>query len=167
MIRWERQQDGNWLGLSGELLVATVAKDAVRKGTVALDHHCVEASQGLAQGSWTPILLDRCSPSCRGILGEVARGGGAPPGRDATGITERCQGARAQVPTAQERREGSRLMTEAHWRQPSARQTRCADCTSIRYAVGVVSTGEPSREPPSERTSTPNTRLPYNARADF
>jgi hypothetical protein len=31
MIRWERQQDGNWLGLSGELLVATVAKDASEK----------------------------------------------------------------------------------------------------------------------------------------
>lgn len=31
MIRWERQQDGNWLGLSGELLVATVAKDAAEK----------------------------------------------------------------------------------------------------------------------------------------
>src|SRR3954463_11289390 len=31
MIRWERQQDGNWLGLSGELLVATVAKDAFEK----------------------------------------------------------------------------------------------------------------------------------------
>src|SRR5215207_5691115 len=31
MIRWERQQDGKWLGLSGELLVATVAKDASEK----------------------------------------------------------------------------------------------------------------------------------------
>ena len=31
MIRWERQQDGNWLGLSGELLVATVAKQAAEK----------------------------------------------------------------------------------------------------------------------------------------
>ena len=31
MIRWERQHDGNWLGLSGELLVATVAKDASEK----------------------------------------------------------------------------------------------------------------------------------------
>ena len=31
MIRWERQQDGNWLGLSGELLVATVAKEAAEK----------------------------------------------------------------------------------------------------------------------------------------
>src|SRR5829696_4145575 len=31
MIRWGRQEDGNWLGLSGELLVATVAKDASEK----------------------------------------------------------------------------------------------------------------------------------------
>ena len=95
MIRWERQQDGNWLGLSGELLVATVAKQAAEKEQWLWDHNCAEASQGLAQGSWTPILLDRRTPSCRGILGEVARGGGAPPGRDATGITERCHGAHA------------------------------------------------------------------------
>ena len=27
MIRWERQEDGNWLGLSGELAAATVTKD--------------------------------------------------------------------------------------------------------------------------------------------
>ena len=27
MIRWERQEDGNWLGLSGELAVATVTRD--------------------------------------------------------------------------------------------------------------------------------------------
>src|SRR5215204_3055776 len=27
-------------------------KGRSRKGTVALDHHCAEASQGLAQGSW-------------------------------------------------------------------------------------------------------------------
>jgi hypothetical protein len=31
MIRSERQQDGNWLGFSGELLVATVAKEAGEK----------------------------------------------------------------------------------------------------------------------------------------
>jgi len=31
MIRWERQHDGNWLGLSGELPVANVAKDAAEK----------------------------------------------------------------------------------------------------------------------------------------
>ena len=27
MIRWERQEDGNWLGLSGELAVASVTRD--------------------------------------------------------------------------------------------------------------------------------------------
>jgi hypothetical protein len=89
MIRWERQQDGNWLGLTGELLVASRREGRRRKGTVALDHYCAEASQGLAQGSWAPILLDRRAPSCRAILGEVVRGGGAPPGRYATGFTER------------------------------------------------------------------------------
>ena len=62
MIRWERQQDGNWLGLSGEVLVATVAKDASEKGQWLWTITALKRPQGLAQGSWTPILLDRGSP---------------------------------------------------------------------------------------------------------
>ena len=68
MILWERQEDGGWQGFSGELLVATVTKDELPKGAVALVNHGAEASQGLAQGSRTPHLMDRRSTSCRGIL---------------------------------------------------------------------------------------------------
>ena len=49
MIRWERQQDGNSLGLSGELLVATVAKQAAEK----------------EQWLWTMVLALAATPESR------------------------------------------------------------------------------------------------------
>src|SRR5215207_2380848 len=32
MIRWEQQEDGSWLGLSGEFVVATVTRDEGKQG---------------------------------------------------------------------------------------------------------------------------------------
>src|SRR5215204_2898780 len=65
MIRWERQHDGNWLGLSGELLVATVAKDAHRGSD--LDQHQLRGGAILCR---TPALVcgSRKRPNPTGLV---------------------------------------------------------------------------------------------------